>query len=79
MIELNPLLYLYNPPPRSEFDFEDLNVPRDLKKRGLLDDKSLHGYYYRDDALALWYVLQKFVRISLTLHYWTDADIKVSI
>ena len=63
----------------SEFDFDDLNVPIDLKKRGVSDCKLLPGYYYRDDALDLWSVILKFVRTSLILHYWTDSDVKVGI
>ncbi|KAK2175219.1 hypothetical protein NP493_743g03006 [Ridgeia piscesae] len=58
------------------FHFNDLHLPTDLKERGVADARCLPGYFYRDDSLALWDVIKKFVRVVLTLHYWTEANVQ---
>ena len=57
-------------------NFEDYNFPNSLKKRGVDDPSKLQEYYYRDDGLALWEAIQKFVSEMVGIFYRSDEDVK---
>ncbi len=44
------------------FKWTQLNIPKNLMDRGVDDKEKLPNYYYRDDALALWRIIKKYVR-----------------
>ncbi|MBI3272012.1 MAG: hypothetical protein HYZ53_23665 [Planctomycetes bacterium] len=50
-------------------------VPADLKRRGVDDKKVLPGYYYRDDAHAMWNVLEEYARALVANFYPTVEDL----
>ena len=58
------------------FKISDLHIPQNLRKRGVDDCDVLPKYYYRDDALDLWRVINKFVRTTLMLHYRSDSHVQ---
>lgn len=51
------------------------NLPNELKSRGLLDEKILPGYYTRDDALKIYYALNRYVDEIVKHHYDTPEKI----
>ncbi|XP_046861552.1 allene oxide synthase-lipoxygenase protein-like [Xenia sp. Carnegie-2017] len=56
--------------------FQDYNLPKNLKKRGVNDPSKLPEYYYRDDGLALWEAIEKFVGEIVGIFYKRDDDVK---
>jgi len=55
--------------------YEDLNIPKLLKKKGLDDKKKLPNYHYRDDSLLIWNALEQHFT-SIIMHYYkSDKDI----
>ncbi|CAK8679089.1 unnamed protein product [Clavelina lepadiformis] len=54
---------------------DDLHIPNRLKKQGIDDPSLLPNNYYRDDALALWKIMDKFVGSVLRYYYKSDADV----
>ncbi|KAL6469609.1 hypothetical protein MHYP_G00207280 [Metynnis hypsauchen] len=54
--------------------FSSLCLPDNIKERGL--EKIPNYYYYRDDGLKLWNIIQKFVNGMLKCYYKTDDDVK---
>ena len=56
--------------------FQDYNLPKNLKKRGVDDPSKLPAYYYRDDGLALWEAIEKFVSEIVGIFYKSDDDVK---
>ncbi|EDO29209.1 predicted protein, partial [Nematostella vectensis] len=58
-----------------KFNWEDMDVPNLLKRKGLDDKTKLQGYFYRDDALSLWNALKNFVREFLGVFYKSDKDV----
>ena len=56
--------------------FQDYNLPKNLKKRGVDDPSKLPAYYYRDDGLALWEAIEKFVREIVGIFYKSDDDVE---
>ena len=58
------------------FHFDQLNLPKDLMKRHVIDPVKLPNYYFRDDGLQLWKIIEKMTRTVLTLHYWKDTNVE---
>ncbi|KAL5251108.1 hypothetical protein ACHWQZ_G016727 [Mnemiopsis leidyi] len=58
------------------FNYRDLIFPEEMKKRGVED---LPGYHYREDSLAHWNLLEKYVTDMVELSYPTEDDIKEDI
>ena len=59
-----------------KFHLDELNLPKDLMKRRVIDPHKLPNYYFRDDGLQLWKVLEKYLRTTLTLQYWSDDNVR---
>lgn len=57
------------------FSFEDLNPVQDLTRRQVEDPDTLAGYYYRDDATALWDLIGEFTEEALRCFYPDDAAV----
>ena len=57
-------------------NLQDYNFPNALKKRGVDDPSKLPEYYYRDDGLALWDIIQTFVGEIIEIFYKNDEDVK---
>ncbi len=55
----------------------DVNEPRsDLQRRGVDDTSLLPKYHYRDDSLALYDVIYRYVNDLLRVFYRSDADVQ---
>ena len=50
-------------------------LPADLRTRGVGDTDILSQYHFRDDALALWELIEVYVTRYLKLYYVSDEDI----
>ncbi|XP_058139204.1 arachidonate 12-lipoxygenase, 12R-type [Dasypus novemcinctus] len=57
----------------SEITYERLYLPHDFVERGVQD---LPGYYYRDDCLAVWDALERYVTEVITYYYPNDAAVE---
>ncbi|KAI2581261.1 arachidonate 12-lipoxygenase, 12R type, partial [Homo sapiens] len=57
----------------SELTYDSLYLPNDFVERGVQD---LPGYYYRDDSLAVWNALEKYVTEIITYYYPSDAAVE---
>ncbi|EPY86761.1 arachidonate 12-lipoxygenase, 12R-type [Camelus ferus] len=57
----------------SEITYDNLYLPNDFVKRGVQD---LPGYYYRDDSLAVWDALERYVTEIITYYYPCDAAVE---
>ncbi|XP_053748877.1 arachidonate 12-lipoxygenase, 12R-type [Panthera pardus] len=57
----------------SETTYESLYLPNDFVERGVQD---LPGYYYRDDSLAVWDALERYVTEIITYYYPCDAAVE---
>ena len=57
------------------FEWSDLDPERDLSDRGVDDRDALAGYYYRDDALALWREIGTFTEELLRAFYPDDTSV----
>ena len=58
-----------------QWDYARHNVPADLARRGVDDADALPGYHWRDDALALWQVIKRYVGAMVEHFYASDADV----
>ena len=58
------------------FNINDLHLPSNLAARGVADVNLLPGYWYRDDGLAVWTAMEKYIRTVLYMHYWNDDNVK---
>nr|XP_002122603.3 allene oxide synthase-lipoxygenase protein-like [Ciona intestinalis] len=58
------------------FHFDDIVIPKVLKKLGTDDSELLPNFYYRDDALALWSIMEKYVESVVRFYYTSDEDVK---
>uniref|UniRef100_A0A8C7ZFP0 Si:dkey-17e16.9 n=1 Tax=Oryzias sinensis TaxID=183150 RepID=A0A8C7ZFP0_9TELE len=56
----------------SETTYSALCLPENITARGL---DSIPNFYYRDDALKLWDVIESFVRSVVKNHYPSDNDV----
>uniref|UniRef100_A0A3P8X8X2 Lipoxygenase domain-containing protein n=1 Tax=Esox lucius TaxID=8010 RepID=A0A3P8X8X2_ESOLU len=52
--------------------YSSLCMPEDIAARGL---ESLPNFYYRDDGLKLWNIIQKYVQGVVENYYCQDADV----
>ncbi|XP_060060349.1 arachidonate 12-lipoxygenase, 12R-type isoform X2 [Erinaceus europaeus] len=57
----------------SEMTYDSLYVPNDFVERGVQD---LPGYYFRDDSLAVWDALERYVTEVITYYYPCDAAVE---
>lgn len=57
------------------FVLQDAAPPKALAARGVDNRQTLPQYPYRDDALTLWPVIERFVRDYIGLYYGGDADV----
>ncbi|KAL7888998.1 hypothetical protein AOLI_G00039720 [Acnodon oligacanthus] len=56
----------------SSLTYSSLCIPDDIKGRGL---ETIPNYYYRDDGLEMWDIINKFVS-GFVSHYYSDQDVK---
>ncbi|XP_037665366.1 arachidonate 12-lipoxygenase, 12R-type [Choloepus didactylus] len=57
----------------AEISYDRLYLPNDFVERGVQD---LPGYYYRDDSLAVWDALERYVTEIITFYYPSDAAVE---
>ncbi|KAI9525377.1 hypothetical protein NQZ68_005923 [Dissostichus eleginoides] len=57
----------------SSLTYSSLCIPEDITERGL---QVVPNFYYRDDGLKLWDIIQRFVQGMLSFHYRSDADVE---
>ncbi|KAM8813860.1 arachidonate 12-lipoxygenase, 12R-type [Rhynchonycteris naso] len=57
----------------SEVTYDSFYLPNDFVERGVQD---LPGYYYRDDCLAVWDALERYVTEIITYYYPCDAAVE---
>nr|XP_008538138.1 PREDICTED: arachidonate 12-lipoxygenase, 12R-type [Equus przewalskii] len=57
----------------SETTYDSLYLPNDFVERGV---QNLPGYYYRDDSLAVWDALERYVTEVITYYYPCDAAVE---
>lgn len=55
--------------------FEERSLLSDLTERGVIDPDLLPRYYYRDDALPLWGLMNMYAVTMLTLWYHHDGEV----
>ena len=58
-----------------QWDYSQHNVPADLAARGVDDVAALPNYHWRDDALALWEVIGRYVEGMVGHFYGSDKDV----
>lgn len=58
-----------------ELDLASLDPTIDYARRGVGDAEALPLYPFRDDALAIWTALRRFVEDYVRLYYASDADV----
>ncbi|XP_033940092.1 polyunsaturated fatty acid lipoxygenase ALOX15B-like isoform X1 [Pseudochaenichthys georgianus] len=56
----------------SSLTYSSLCIPEDITERGL---EAVPNFYYRDDGLKLWDIIQRFVQGMLSFHYESDAEV----
>ncbi len=54
---------------------DDCHLLRDLERRGVLDERVLPYYPYRDDGVPIWNAISKYVTDTLNLFYASDRDL----
>lgn len=59
-----------------DWNFTRHNVRLDLAERGFDDPSMLPGYYWRDDALRLWDIVERYVEAMVGLYYADDASVR---
>ncbi|XP_033986239.1 arachidonate 15-lipoxygenase B-like [Trematomus bernacchii] len=57
----------------SSLTYSSLCIPEDITERGL---QTVPNFYYRDDGLELWGIIQRFVERMLKFYYNNDAEVK---
>ncbi|XP_062267016.1 hydroperoxide isomerase ALOXE3-like isoform X2 [Platichthys flesus] len=55
-----------------EITYSSVCLPENIAARGL---ESIPNYYYRDDGLKLWSIINSFVRAAVEYYYPSDADV----
>ncbi|XP_075869648.1 hydroperoxide isomerase ALOXE3-like [Nelusetta ayraudi] len=56
-----------------EVTYSSLSLPENITARGL---DSVPNFYYRDDGLRLWEIINRFVRAMVSYYYPTDNDVQ---
>ncbi|KAI4832930.1 hypothetical protein KUCAC02_015866 [Chaenocephalus aceratus] len=57
----------------SSITYSSLCMPEDIAERGMED---VPNYYYRDDGLKLWVIIQRFVEGVLSFYYKSDDEVQ---
>ncbi|KAL3066525.1 hypothetical protein OYC64_016474 [Pagothenia borchgrevinki] len=57
----------------SSMTYSSLCMPEDIAERGMED---VPNYYYRDDGLKLWDIIQRFVEGVLSFYYKSDEEVQ---
>lgn len=57
------------------WDFNTYVVPEDIKARKVDDATALPKYYYRDDALKVWGIIEGYVRSLINDFYASDQEV----
>ncbi|XP_073321845.1 arachidonate 12-lipoxygenase, 12R-type-like [Pagrus major] len=57
----------------SSMTYSSLCIPDDIAERGLQD---VPNFYYRDDGLRLWDIINRFVQGVLSYYYKSDAEVE---
>jgi len=55
--------------------YENLNVPKMMKSKGLCDPNELPNYYYRDDVFKLWYAIEDYIKRIISIFYKENKDV----
>ncbi|XP_060947632.1 hydroperoxide isomerase ALOXE3-like [Limanda limanda] len=55
-----------------EMTYNSICLPENIAARGM---ESIPNYYYRDDGLKLWSIINSFVRAAVEYFYSSDADV----
>ena len=55
--------------------WESYDLPEQLERRGVKDEKKLPKFYYRDDALQLYSAVGNFVKEIIELYYASDQEV----
>ncbi|XP_047193986.1 hydroperoxide isomerase ALOXE3-like [Hippoglossus stenolepis] len=55
-----------------EMTYSSVCLPENIAARGM---ETIPNYYYRDDGLKLWYIINSFVRAAVEYYYPSDADV----
>ncbi|XP_051265570.1 polyunsaturated fatty acid lipoxygenase ALOX8-like [Dicentrarchus labrax] len=56
----------------SQMTYTSLCLPEDIVARGL---ESIPNFYFRDDALRLWNIINSFVKAMVAYYYPSDSDV----
>ncbi len=59
----------------STFSFDELDLPEDLRQRGVDDPEKLPNYFFRDDGLRLWDAVSTYAQNMLGLFYKSNDDV----
>ena len=59
-----------------QWDFNRHNIPLDLAARGVDDVDALPNYPWRDDALRMWEIIQRYITGMVHTFYATDEDVR---
>jgi Lipoxygenase len=57
------------------WDFTRHDIPKDLAARGVDDAEALPNYPWRDDALRMWTIIERYVTGMVENFYATDQDV----
>jgi len=58
------------------YDVRGADVKANVKNRGVDDPKLLPNYYYRDDGILVWNVIESYVKDIISFFYKSDDDVK---
>ncbi|CAK8695673.1 unnamed protein product [Clavelina lepadiformis] len=58
-----------------ESTLDDLNIMKRLKKQALDDPNTLPNFHYRDDATALWQIMERHISKMIRYFYKSDEDV----
>ncbi len=58
-----------------QWDYGQHNIPQDLKNRGVDDTDALPHYHWRDDALRIWAIIERYAAGMVDHFYDDDNDV----